>query len=213
MPAYSNVECRRPLKKTVLVCAGDADRDVLPPYTARLTLTEEMLGRPLEDVLVRPFLRQYGRKTGCELGPEHLVGMSVDGACEPVSDLSLPAGSVLRSAAPVVALLPIATLRRGAEHNLAEQHVEVKSPAPEGEFDGPMADAGDASHVAAPMPGAIEKVLVSNGSTVKAGDDLFVVCAMKMEVNVKATKDGTISGVTVALGDKVVESALLCKLE
>ena len=96
--------------------------------------------------------------------------------------------------------------------NGKEQHVEVKNPAAEGEFDGPMADPADATHVPAPMPGAIEKVFVADGATVAEGDDLFIVCAMKMEVAVKAPRAGKISGVAVALGDKVVESALLCKL-
>ncbi|KAH8072670.1 pyruvate carboxylase [Aureococcus anophagefferens] len=53
--------------------------------------------------------------------------------------------------------------------NGAEQRVEVKNPAPEGEFDGPMADAGDAAHVAAPMPGAVDKV--ATGRRAAAGDD------------------------------------------
>ena len=95
--------------------------------------------------------------------------------------------------------------------NGAEQRVEVKNPAPEGEFDGPMADAGDAAHVAAPMPGAVDKVLAADGAAVAAGDDLCVVSAMKMEVAVKCHRAGTLA-LKVDAGAKVVEGALLATI-
>lgn len=34
-----------------------------------------------------------------------------------------------------------------------------------------------------PMPGLVDKVFVSKGATVKKGDSLLVIVAMKMEVN------------------------------
>jgi pyruvate carboxylase len=95
--------------------------------------------------------------------------------------------------------------------NGAEQRVEVKNPAPEGEFDGPMADAADAAHVAAPMPGAVDKVLAADGAAVAAGDDLCVVSAMKMEVAVKCHRAGTLA-LKVDAGAKVVEGALLATI-
>mmetsp|Transcript_13785 Transcript_13785/g.44957 ORF Transcript_13785/g.44957 Transcript_13785/m.44957 type:complete len:1276 (-) Transcript_13785:333-4160(-) len=91
----------------------------------------------------------------------------------------------------------------------AEQHVEVKQPAAEGEFDGPMADAADPTHVPSPMPGVVEKVNVALGQTVDASDELFVVSAMKMEVKVKPPAAGTVKQLLVNEGDKVIEGALL----
>mmetsp|Transcript_6346 Transcript_6346/g.19249 ORF Transcript_6346/g.19249 Transcript_6346/m.19249 type:complete len:1231 (+) Transcript_6346:36-3728(+) len=94
-----------------------------------------------------------------------------------------------------------------------EQSVEVKNPAAEGEFDGPMADPADPSNVASPMPGAIDKVLVAPGAAVSQGDDLFVVSAMKMEVKVKAPISGKIAALHVRETDKVVEGALLALIK
>jgi len=94
-----------------------------------------------------------------------------------------------------------------------EQHVEVKEPGGEDEFDGPMADPSAGGEVASPMPGAVEKLLVKEGDEVTEGDVLAIVVAMKMEVEVKASMTGTVGSVHVVEGCKVVEGALLAKLE
>ena len=61
--------------------------------------------------------------------------------------------------------------------------------------------AGEA--VAAPMPGTILKVCVNQGQTVKEGDVLCVLEAMKMENDIKAPKSGTITQVVTAKGASV----------
>lgn len=43
--------------------------------------------------------------------------------------------------------------------------------------------AGASGGAVAPMPGVVEKVFVSPGQTVEAGDPLVVMIAMKMEVS------------------------------
>lgn len=43
---------------------------------------------------------------------------------------------------------------------------------------------GASGGAVAPMPGVVEKVFVSPGQTVAAGDPLVVMIAMKMEVSV-----------------------------
>ena len=71
-----------------------------------------------------------------------------------------------------------------------------------------MTGAGEA--VSAPMPGAIVKVLVSQGQAVKAGDVLCVLEAMKMENDITAPKAGTVTqvvatkGASVSTGDPLV---------
>jgi pyruvate carboxylase subunit B len=57
--------------------------------------------------------------------------------------------------------------------------------------------------VEAPMPGAVMRLSVSEGSSVKAGDVLVMLEAMKMEVEVKAPQGGTIVSISVAPGDQV----------
>ena len=97
------------------------------------------------------------------------------------------------------------------EVNGAEQRVEVKNPAPEGAFDGPMADKDDPTHVPSPMPGSVDALLQADGAIVDAGADLAVVSAMKMEVKVSCPKAGTLK-LHVAKGTKVVEGALLAEI-
>ena len=53
------------------------------------------------------------------------------------------------------------------------------------------------------------KVLVAQGQAVKKGDTVVVLEAMKMENNITAENDGTVSGICVAPGDSVMEGATL----
>lgn len=57
--------------------------------------------------------------------------------------------------------------------------------------------------VAAPLAGTVFKVLVSQGQSVKQGDNLLILEAMKMETAVSATGDGVIASISVKPGDKV----------
>lgn len=64
--------------------------------------------------------------------------------------------------------------------------------------------------VSAPMPGTILDVRVSNGASVKKGDILFILEAMKMENEIMAPCDGTAASVSVTKGTAVDSGALLC---
>ena len=73
----------------------------------------------------------------------------------------------------------------------------------------PAAASGAGESVNASLPGAVFKVEVSEGDTVAEGDVLVVLEAMKMEIEVKAPKAGTVQSVMVAVGDKVVNGTPL----
>ena len=67
--------------------------------------------------------------------------------------------------------------------------------------------------VLAPIPGVVLEVDVKVGDTVKKGDRLLLLEAMKMENNIVAEKDGTISAVHVSKDQKVLENQLMIELE
>lgn len=69
--------------------------------------------------------------------------------------------------------------------------------------------AGAGTPVKAPLPGVVTKVLVSAGQTVKKGDNVLVLEAMKMENNITAECDGSVTGICVAAGDSVMEGTVL----
>lgn len=60
-----------------------------------------------------------------------------------------------------------------------------------------------ATKVNAPMPGTIVSVNVSNGQSVKKGDVLCILEAMKMENEIVAPNDGTVAAVLVDKGASV----------
>ena len=74
---------------------------------------------------------------------------------------------------------------------------------------GAPAGAAGAVSVTAPMPGNILDVKVKAGDSVKAGDTLLILEAMKMENEISAPQDGTIASVNVRKGDVVNSGDLL----
>ena len=81
------------------------------------------------------------------------------------------------------------------------------APAAAAPADPVVTGAGEA--VNAPMPGNILKVNVSNGQAVKEGDVLVVLEAMKMENEIMAPKNGTVTQVLVQKGSTVDTGAPL----
>ena len=67
----------------------------------------------------------------------------------------------------------------------------------------PTAVASSGEPLAAPLAGNIFSVNVSPGETVVAGDVVIILEAMKMETEVRASRDGTVSSVDVKVGDTV----------
>jgi len=80
-------------------------------------------------------------------------------------------------------------------------------------FVDPLAVAPEASvaggRLTAPMPGKIIQVLASAGETVKRGQPLLVLEAMKMEHSIAAPADGVVEHVNYEAGDLVEEGAQL----
>lgn len=71
------------------------------------------------------------------------------------------------------------------------------------------AGAAGSGEMRAPMPGLIVDVLVSAGQSVVKGDKILVLEAMKTQQSFNAPFDGTVSTLSVAKGDQVVDGQIL----
>lgn len=84
----------------------------------------------------------------------------------------------------------------------AAQAAPAAAPAPAA-----SAPATGGKKVTSPLPGVIISVDVKEGQTVKRGQKVAVIEAMKMENEILAAVDGTITAVHVNKGDSVLEGA------
>ena len=88
-------------------------------------------------------------------------------------------------------------------------------------FRGAPARAGDSiprtkrdarQELSAPMPATVLKVLVSPGASVKKGETLVILEAMKMELPLRASADATVKAVRCREGELVQPEAVLVEL-
>ena len=81
------------------------------------------------------------------------------------------------------------------------------TPAPKA-----AAPAGAGKPVTSPLPGVIIEVSVKEGQTVKAGQKVAVLEAMKMENEIQAPADGTVTAILVNKNNSVLEGAEIVKI-
>ncbi len=74
------------------------------------------------------------------------------------------------------------------------------------------APAGAGKAVKSPLPGVIISINVNVGDAVKAGQVVAVLEAMKMENEIQAEFDGTVTAIHAAKGDSVLEGAAIVTL-
>ncbi|WP_459877427.1 biotin/lipoyl-containing protein [Campylobacter concisus] len=67
--------------------------------------------------------------------------------------------------------------------------------------------------IVASLPGAVHKILVSAGDHVRKGQAIVVLEAMKMEIEVKAPKDGIIGSIEVSKGQSVANNQVVAKFK
>jgi acetyl/propionyl-CoA carboxylase alpha subunit len=65
----------------------------------------------------------------------------------------------------------------------------------------------------APMPGQVRQVVAKAGQSVKAGETLLVLEAMKMEIRIQASRDSKVARVAVKQGQTVEREQILVELE
>ena len=74
------------------------------------------------------------------------------------------------------------------------------------------APIGGVSAVRSPLPGVILEIKVKEGDTVKRGQTLLVLEAMKMENDIKADRDGKVTAIKVSKGESILEGTDLNNL-
>lgn len=65
----------------------------------------------------------------------------------------------------------------------------------------------------APMPGLLKQIHTTDGASVRKGETLFILEAMKMENAIKSPADGIVRHLTPNEGSAVEKGALLCVIE
>jgi len=116
-----------------------------------------------------------------------------NGVAAPKAPTLASTAPVQRPAAPAPAAAPAAP-------------APVAAPAPA------AAPAAGATTVEAPMPGKVLDVKVTAGQAVKYGDVVAIMEAMKMETEIVAPADGTVSQILVKAGDPVDTGAAMVVL-
>ena len=118
--------------------------------------------------------------------------ITVNGVAYSVSVEETAAGAAPVAAAPAAPKAPAAPA------------AAPKAAAPAG--------AAGAVSVKAPMPGNILDVKVAAGASVKAGDVLVILEAMKMENEIVAPQNGTVASINVNKGDTVNSGDVLVSM-
>jgi 3-methylcrotonyl-CoA carboxylase alpha subunit len=80
-------------------------------------------------------------------------------------------------------------------------------------YNDPMLHAGETEaaggRLTAPMPGKVVAVIAKDGQTVKKGEPLVIMEAMKMEHTIAAPSDGLVEEILYQVGDQVADGAPL----
>ncbi len=90
-------------------------------------------------------------------------------------------------------------VRTELEERAAEQQEEEESKGP--------------VLLQSPMPGVVIKISVEVGETIKAGQTIAVVEAMKMQNELSVERDGVVSGIHVSAGDGLETRALIATID
>lgn len=103
----------------------------------------------------------------------------------------------------------------GTEYEVSVEEIAASSaaaPVKVAPVQQPKSPVAGGTQVTSPMPGTILAVPVQLGDTVKAGQAVAVLEAMKMENDIPAPVDGKITHIAVAKGASVETGSLLCTI-
>ena len=157
-------------------------------------------------------LSWHGHEHSAELAfnAGRLSAVTLDGqSTQSVSDLSLTLDTV--DVCIEAMRLKARYLADGPRLHLwtSGRHFEIMLEDPRlKEFSASAAQGG----LTTPLPGVVAAVMAKVGETVRAGDVLMVIEAMKMEHSIRAPYDGAVKVIHFAPGDRVPEGSQLLEL-
>ena len=95
-------------------------------------------------------------------------------------------------------------------NSTVEEHRKVETPVAENKTVANSVNVtGEGKPITAPLPGVIVSLAVKEGDSVKAGQTVAVLEAMKMENDIQSEYDGVVSAVKVNPGDSILEGAVI----
>ncbi|MCF2663251.1 acetyl-CoA carboxylase biotin carboxyl carrier protein subunit [Oscillibacter valericigenes] len=107
----------------------------------------------------------------------------------------------------------------GTAYEIELEELTGAAPAPAAAAPAPAPAAAPAAapaggeQVTSPMPGTILSINVAAGDTVKRGQVLMILEAMKMENEIMCPCDGKVTSVNTSKGSSVESGTLLCVIQ
>ena len=113
-----------------------------------------------------------------------------------------------------ISLIRVGSLKKGSRTltytvNGTKRVVNMEDAEDDGGASTVMADPNNDCEIASPLPGTVEEINCDENATLKKGDCMMIVVAMKMEVKVTAPFDLRIDSFAVEKGSKVEEGSLV----
>lgn len=99
---------------------------------------------------------------------------------------------------PKIVQAPVASAAHGDSHPTTARTAAPAATA-----------SASAGNIKSPLPGVVLDVLVQVGDTVKSGQQLMILEAMKMENNIDSDRDGVVKEICARKGDSVLEGDVL----
>lgn len=115
-------------------------------------------------------------------------------------------------AAPAGTAQPVRTVAAYRTVRNAPAAAPAPAQVPAAPVSAPAASAAGGVKVVSPMPGTILEIKAAQGQSIHKGDTVFVLEAMKMEVEVVAPETGTVASINAAKGDAVETDQVLATL-
>lgn len=140
--------------------------------------------------------------------------VTVNGNVYDVTVEECVAGTNYAPVTPLPVAVPVAMPAQSAPVAAPAQQAPVAAPvaAPVEAVKPVSSGVAGTVKVTAPMPGKILKVVAKEGQTVKKGQALIVLEAMKMENEIVAPQDGTVASINVSMGVSVESNDVLATL-